>query len=90
MLQRRSAVSLGWIAILLFAGAAAPSARADGTCTAFLVAKLKEAQAKNQIYKIELFIHREDAKLVTYSDGSLAPNQTGASPVTRISFLATD
>src|SRR5260370_4224640 len=78
MLQSKSAVSLGWIGILLFAGAVAPSARADGTCTAFLATKLKEAQAKNQIYNIEVFIHREDAKLVTYSAGSLAPNQDGS------------
>jgi len=74
MPQRKSAASLLAVGILLFAVAAAPSARAeDGTCTAFLAAKLREAQIKNQVYKIELFIHREDVKLVTYSAGFLGP-----------------
>src|SRR5690242_16783320 len=78
MFQRKSAASLLVVSILLFAVAVAPPARADGTCTAFLASKLKEAQAKNQFYEIELFMHREDAKLVTYSAGSLAPNQDGS------------
>jgi hypothetical protein len=63
--------------IFLFSLAAASSARADGTCTALLATKFKEAQAKNQFYNIQLSIHREDIKLVTYSAGDLAPNQDG-------------
>ncbi len=73
----RSAVAV-FACIVLFALAAAPSARADGTCTAFLAAKFKEAQAKNQFYNIQLSIHREDVKLVTYSAGSVAPNPDGS------------
>ncbi len=72
----RSSVAV-FACIFLFVLAAAPSAKADGTCTAFLAAKFKEAQAKNQFYNIQLSIHREDIKFVTYSAGALAPNQDG-------------
>jgi hypothetical protein len=47
--------SLLAVGIFWFTMAVAPSARADGTCTAFLAAKLRAAQAKNQVYKTELF-----------------------------------
>lgn len=90
MLQRESAVSLVAVSILLFAVAAAPSARADGTCTAFLASKLKEAQAKNQFYKIDLLMHREDSKLVSYSAGFLGPNAKAESFIGRANQLFSD
>jgi hypothetical protein len=74
MPQRKSAISLLAIATFLFAVLATLSARADPTCTAFLAAKLTEAQTKGQWYNIELSMHREDTKFVSYSAGSLAPN----------------
>ncbi len=76
--------------IFLFALAAAPSAKADGTCTAFLAAKLKEAQAKNQFYNVQLTIHREDIKSLTYSTGSLAPNAQDGSFVGHANQLFSD
>jgi hypothetical protein len=69
--RRTSAIVLG---AFWFALAAASSARADSTCSAFLAGKLREAQAKNQWYNIELSIVREDTKFVSYSAGSLSPN----------------
>src|SRR5712692_6849395 len=90
MSPRKSAVSLLAVGIILFTMAAAPSARADGTCTAFLAAKFKEAQAKNQFYRIELFIHREDTKLVTYSAGFLEPNAQDGSFTGRTNQLFSD
>jgi hypothetical protein len=72
----RSSVPVFCLHLLVCVGST-PSAWADGTCTAFLGAKFKEAQAKNQFYNIQLSIHREDIKFVTYSAGALAPNQDG-------------
>jgi len=74
MPQSKSASSFFAVGILLFASAASRSATSDGTCTALLASKLREAQAKNQFYNIELSIHREDTKFVSYSAGFLAPN----------------
>jgi hypothetical protein len=69
--RRKSVIALGALGLAL---AAASSARADSTCTTFLAAKLREAQAKNQWYNIELSMHREDIKFVSYSAGFLSPN----------------
>ncbi len=90
MLRKKSAVSLLAVCIVLFAVGVAPSARADGTCIAFLAAKLKEAQTKNQFYNIDLTIHREDTKFVTYSAGSLAPNAQGGGFTGRANQLFSD
>src|SRR5258707_734461 len=90
MSPRKSAVSLLAVGIFLFTMAGVPSARADGTCSAFLAAKLREAQSKNQVYKIELFIHREETKLVTYSAGFLQPNAKDGSFTGRANQLFSD
>src|SRR6266481_346008 len=90
MLQRKSSFSLLAVSILLFAVATGPSARADGTCTAFLAAKVKDVQNTKQSYKIELFIHREDTKLVTYSAGFLGPNAQDGSFTGRANQLFSD
>src|SRR6266581_2613540 len=90
MLQRKSSFSLLAVSILLFAVATGPSARADGTCTAFLGAKVKDVQNTKQSYKIELFIHREDTKLVTYSAGFLGPNTQDGSFAGRANQLFSD
>jgi hypothetical protein len=90
MSSRKSAVSLFAVGIFLFTMAAAPCAWADGTCTAFLAAEFREAQAKNQVYKIELFMHREDSKLVTYSAGFLGPNANDGGFTGRANQLFSD
>src|SRR6266702_3237707 len=90
MSPRKSGISLLAVGIFLFTMAGASSARADGTCTAFLAAKLREAQTKNQVYKIELFMHREDTKLVTYSAGFLGPNTQDGSFAGRANQLFSD
>ena len=49
---------------------------ADASCTTLLASK--SAQAKGQWYDIELTIHRENVKFVTYSSGFLEPQADGS------------
>src|SRR6266850_4112568 len=67
---------LAVIAAMLIVAVTPRSARADASCTTFLATKA--AQAKGQWYHIELTMHREDVKLVSYSYGFLAVNADGS------------
>ena len=62
----------------LSVGAAAPAAEGrDGSCTGLLATKAQQAP-KGQWYSVELTMHREGVKLVSYSTGFLAPNPDGS------------
>src|SRR5258707_12721732 len=66
----RSSVSV-FACIFLFGLAAAPSARADGTCSAFLAAKLKEAQSKKHRKSVEQSMNVDVVERVIISARSL-------------------
>jgi hypothetical protein len=76
----RTRILAGWLVVagsVVGVGTAAPSARFDPSCTALLAARNKQA-GRGQAYNIELTMHRESAKLVTYSSGFLSPNADGS------------
>jgi hypothetical protein len=66
------------IAATLLVLAGSPLAQADDSCAGYLASKVKQAQKAGQWFTVELTMHREDAKLVTYSIGSLSPNSDGS------------
>jgi hypothetical protein len=54
------------------------AAKADATCTGVLADKLAKARASGQAYAVQLTMHRENVKLVSYSEGFLSPNADGS------------
>src|SRR6266852_5329003 len=65
------------IAVLSIAGAAPTAEGRDGSCTGLLATKAQQAPS-GQWYAVELTMHREAVKLVSYSSGFLAPNSDGS------------
>ncbi len=78
-MRKNNLVSLLFaIAATVLVSAGSPSAQADNSCANYLAGKAKQAQATGQWFTVELTMHREDAKLVTYSIGFLSPNSDGS------------
>lgn len=65
------------VRLLMIGLLSAPSiAAADSSCGSLIAEKAK--QANGQWYKVEITMHRENVKFVSYSVGALAPNSDGS------------